>query len=41
LHRAAAESDRDADLPALAASVNNLAIRLAEAGRRAEGLTAA
>jgi hypothetical protein len=41
LHRAAAASDRDAYLPDLAMSVTNLAIRLAEAGRRVEGLTAA
>ncbi|MBV9160816.1 MAG: hypothetical protein JO281_04490 [Pseudonocardiales bacterium] len=39
--RAAATTDRDAYLPALAMSVNNLAIRLGEAGRRAEGLAAA
>ena len=37
----AIESNRDAYLPDLAMSVNNLANRLAESGRRAEGLTAA
>ncbi|MDT7653222.1 MAG: hypothetical protein QOI36_4628, partial [Pseudonocardiales bacterium] len=41
LHRAAAASNRDAYLPDLAVSVNNLAVRLGEAGRRVEGLTAA
>ena len=41
LQRAATETDRDAYLPALAGSVNNLAIRLGEVGRRAEGLAAA
>ena len=41
LLREAAEADRDAYLPDLATSVNNLAIRLGEAGRRAEGLAAA
>ena len=41
LRRDAAAVDRDAYLPDLAASVNNLAVRLAEAGRRAEGLAAA
>lgn len=41
LLRHATEADRDAYLPELATSVNNLAIRLGEAGRRAEGLTAA
>jgi Trypsin-like peptidase domain len=40
-HRELAEANRDAYLPDLAASVHNLAIDLAEAGRRAEGLTAA
>ena len=39
--REAAEGNRDAYLPDLAVSVNNLAVRLAEAGRRAEGLAAA
>jgi hypothetical protein len=34
-------ANRDAYLPNLAASVNNLANRLGEAGRRAEGLAAA
>jgi len=33
--------NRDDYLPDLAGSVNNLAIRLAEAGRRSEGLAAA
>ena len=33
--------NRDAYLPDLAMSVNNLAVDLAQAGRRAEGLTAA
>ncbi|PZS37989.1 MAG: hypothetical protein DLM62_16195, partial [Pseudonocardiales bacterium] len=41
LHRVATETDRDIHLPDLAMSMNNLAIRLAEAGRRAEGLAAA
>ena len=41
LRRELAESNRDAYLPNLAGSVNNLAIQLAEAGRRAEGLAAA
>ena len=41
LLREAAEADRDAYLPDLAMSVNNLAVRLGEAGRRAEGLAAA
>ncbi|MGQ0479493.1 MAG: tetratricopeptide repeat protein [Pseudonocardia sp.] len=41
LLRAAAATSRDVYLPALAGSVNNLAIRLAEAGRRGEGLAAA
>ncbi|MGH3855862.1 MAG: hypothetical protein ACRDR6_20720, partial [Pseudonocardiaceae bacterium] len=41
LHRVATETDRDIHLPDLAMSVHNLAIRLAEAGRRAEGLAAA
>ncbi|MDQ2709438.1 MAG: tetratricopeptide repeat protein, partial [Actinomycetota bacterium] len=36
-----AATDRDAYLPNLAGSVHNLAVRLAEVGRRAEGLTAA
>ena len=40
-HRTAVASDRDAYLPDLAGSVNNLALRLGEAGRRADGLTAA
>ena len=39
--REAASSDPDAYLPDLAGSVNNLANRLAEVGRRAEGLAAA
>ena len=39
--RLAAQTNPDAHLPDLAASVNNLANRLAEAGRRAEGLAAA
>ena len=37
LRRDATAVDRDAYLPALAMSVNNLAVRLGEAGRRAEG----
>jgi hypothetical protein len=41
LTRRAAAADRDAYLPGLAMSVNNLATRLAEAGRRSEGLAAA
>jgi len=41
LLREAAESNRDAYLPDLAMSVNNLALRLAGTGRWAEGLTAA
>ncbi|MCY7340624.1 MAG: trypsin-like peptidase domain-containing protein [Pseudonocardia sp.] len=41
LLREATEADRDAYLPDLAMSVNNLAIRLGEAGRRVEGLAAA
>ncbi len=41
LYRELVELNRDAYLPDLAASVNNLALRLAEAGRRAEGLAAA
>jgi len=39
--RELAAGNRDAHLPDLAMSVNNLAIDLAEAGRRAEGLAAA
>jgi tetratricopeptide (TPR) repeat protein len=39
--RDATIANRDAYLPDLAASVNNLAIRLAEMGRRAEALTSA
>ena len=39
--REAATGNRDAYLPDLAASVNNLDVRLGEAGRRAEGLAAA
>lgn len=39
--RAAATTNRDAYLPDLAMSVNNLAVRLGEVGRRAEGLAAA
>ena len=41
LHRELVGLNRDAYLPDLAISVNNLAMRLGEAGRRAEGLTAA
>ena len=41
LYRELAGLNRDAHLPALAASVNNLALRLAEAGRRPEALTGA
>jgi hypothetical protein len=41
LLRTAGHGDRDAHLPDLAMSVNNLAVDLAEVGRRAEGLTAA
>jgi hypothetical protein len=40
LHRALAEGDRAAYLPALAMSVNTHAIVLAKAGRRVEALTA-
>ncbi|MFE7560157.1 tetratricopeptide repeat protein, partial [Kitasatospora sp. NPDC057500] len=39
-YRALAEADPDAFLPDLATALNNLSIRLGEAGRRAEGLTA-
>jgi tetratricopeptide (TPR) repeat protein len=41
LLRAASHTNRDAYLPDLATAVNNLAIRLADSGRRAEALTAA
>ncbi|MDQ2707308.1 MAG: hypothetical protein M3Z25_06585 [Actinomycetota bacterium] len=41
LRRELVESNRDAYLPDLAASVNNLANRFAEVGRRAEWLAAA
>ena len=41
LNRELVQGNRAAYLPNLAMSVNNLAIRLAEAGRRAEGLAAA
>jgi hypothetical protein len=41
LRRELVELNRDAYLPDLAGSVNNLAIGLAEVGRRAEGLTRA
>lgn len=40
-YRTAVDSDRDTYLPDLAGSVHNLALCLAEAGRRGEGLTAA
>ncbi|MEV0188296.1 tetratricopeptide repeat protein, partial [Kitasatospora purpeofusca] len=39
-HRALAGADPDAHLPDLASSLNNLSIRLGDAGRREEGLTA-
>jgi hypothetical protein len=39
LHREPATLNRDAYLPDLAGSLNNLAIRLAEAGRRTDALT--
>ncbi|MFE3121857.1 tetratricopeptide repeat protein [Streptomyces hydrogenans] len=39
-YRALAEADPDAHLPNLAVSLNNLSNHLADAGRRAEGLTA-
>lgn len=41
LYEELADLNRDAYLPDLAGSVNNLASRLAEAGRRADGLAAA
>ncbi|MEU3883062.1 tetratricopeptide repeat protein, partial [Streptomyces californicus] len=39
-YRALAEANPDAYLPALAGALNNLSVRLGEAGRRAEGLDA-
>ncbi|MGO1025697.1 tetratricopeptide repeat protein [Streptomyces rubiginosohelvolus] len=39
-YRALAEATPDAYLPHLATALNNLSVRLGEAGRRAEGLTA-